>query len=398
VEPELTMFVIGSAVLLSYWFIHLAGRYHVPSVVLLLLTGIVARATTHFFHNSVVFPPQLLPVLGTCGLVLIVLEGALDLRLEPGRRSFLLRTFSSAALGVASTTLALAVAIEYLLGVPMLQALLLAAPFGVISSSVAIPTAETLQGEDREFVIYESSWSDIFGVMLFNALVVALNGGAFTINLLGGSFAIAIVGVAIGLGYYWLVGHLEGHVKFVPLLFALILVYVAADSLHLSPLLIVLILGLMLNNAHLLRRVPAFDRLHSSHFHAELGKLKHLTAEATFLVRTFFFLLLGYVTDVRTFLNPLAWGYAACIVAAIFVLRWLVLRACTSSPGKLNWMAPRGLVTVTLFFSMPAGSVPQIFPHGTLILVVLLSCIIMTLGLKFTKGSLAADSPHPQSK
>lgn len=380
-DKEVTMFVIGIGVLLSYWFSHLANRYRIPSVVLLLITGILARTTTHFFHNSVVFPPQLLPLLGTSGLVLIVLEGALDLRLETGHRSFLWRTFSAAALGVAATTMAIATAMEYFFGLSTLQALLVAAPFGVISSAVAIPTAQVLRREDREFVIYESSWSDIFGVMLFNALLVAVNGGGFTSNLLGGGIAVASAGVVVALAYYWLVGHLEGHVKFVPLLFALILVYAAADAMHLSPLLIVLILGLILNNADILRRFRVFDRLHSDHFDAELDKLKHLTAEATFLVRTFFFLLLGYVTDIRTFLDPVAWSYAIGIVALIFALRWLVLKACTVGPGPLIWMAPRGLITATLFFSTPAGIVPTAFPPGTLILVVLLSSVIMTVGL-----------------
>ena len=386
-DQEVTIFVIGGGVLLSYWFSHLGRRYHIPSVVLLLITGILTRLATHYFHNSVVIPAPLLPVLGTSGLVLIVLEGALDLKLEPGRRAFLLRTFFAAGLGVAITTIALACGLEALFGLSTTQALLLASPFGVISSSVAIPTAETLQQQDREFVIYESSWSDIFGVMLFNALLVALNGGAFTINLLGGSVAVAAAGVVVSLGFYWLVGNLESHVKFVPLLFALILVYAAAHAIQLSPLLIVLILGLILNNAHLLRRVPAFDRLHSNHYDAELDKLKHLTAEATFLVRTFFFLLLGYVTDLSSLVDPASWLAAIAIVCGIFVLRWLVLRAGSRSPGKLLWMAPRGLVTVTLFFNTPASMVPDSFPQGTLILVVLLSCLVMTVGLKLTKGA-----------
>ena len=89
--------------------------------------------------------------------------------------------------------------------------------------------------EGREFVVYESSWSDILGVMLFNALLVAVAGGAPALNLVGGGVAVVVIGVMLALAMYWLVGHLEGHVKFIPLLFALILVYAAADALHLSP-------------------------------------------------------------------------------------------------------------------------------------------------------------------
>lgn len=380
------MFLLGTAVLLSYWFSHLADRYRIPSVVLLIITGIVARTITHYYQNSVKLPPQLLPILGTSGLILIVLEGTLDLRLQPGRRSFLLRTFSAASLGVAATTLAIAVLMNIMFNLSWLAALLVAAPFGVISSAVAIPSAETLEAEDREFVIYESSWSDILGVMLFNALLVAFYGGGVTFTLLGGGLAVLLVGSVVALAFYWLVGHLEGHVKFLPLLFALILVYAGADAFQLSPLLIVLVLGLTLNNSHILRQFPVLDRLHSNHYEAELGRLKHLTAEATFLVRTFFFLLLGYVTDLRTFANPRAWTFAIMIVVVILAARWIALRI--SNKGRvfpLQWIAPRGLITATLFFSTPAGVLPQELPSGTLILVVLISCIVMTFGLQLSR-------------
>jgi NhaP-type Na+/H+ or K+/H+ antiporter len=380
------MIGIGIAVLLSYWFSHLASRYRVPSVVLLLAAGVLARAVTHFYHNSLILPPQLLPLLGTTGLVLIVLEGALDLRLAPERRAFLVRTFSAAALGVVSTTLAIAMLMKVSFGLPWMTALLISAPFGVISSAVAIPSAEMLASDNREFVIYESSWSDIFGVMLFNALLAAVGGSDIAAHLLGGGLAVLLAGALIALAFYWLVGHLEGTVKFLPLLFALILVYAGADTLHLSPLLIVLILGLTLNNSQLLRRFRVLDRLHSDHYDAELTKLKHLTAEATFLIRTFFFLLLGYVTDVSTFINPRAWLYATVIVAIILAMRWLLLQFLNKKDAlPLLWVAPRGLVTVTLFFNTPANILPETFPSGTLILVILISCIAMTMGLQLDR-------------
>lgn len=377
------MFGIGAVVLLSYWFNHVSERYRIPSVILLLATGILARAVTHAYDNTFALPSQLIPLLGTAGLVLIVLEGALDLRLDPRRKIFLLRTFGAAALGVAATTLLLAMALSLIFGLPALSACLIAAPFGVISSAVAIPTAASLQENDREFVIYESSWSDILGVMVFNALLVAFHGGAVTSNLFGGMIAVLLVGALVALAFYWLVGHLEGHVKFLPLLFALILVYAAADSLHLSPLLIVLILGLILNNPHVLRRFHVLDWMHSNHFDAELERLKHLTAEATFLVRTFFFLLLGYATDPGTFGDITAWLLAIGIVALIFGARWVTLYLANERQiFPLLWVAPRGLITATLFFSIPAGAAPEAFPKGTFILVVLISCIVMTAGMQ----------------
>jgi NhaP-type Na+/H+ or K+/H+ antiporter len=380
---EAMLIGISAAVLLSYWFSHLGRQLRFPSVIFLIATGIVLRELTDFRGATPPLPKGLLPLLGTVGLILIVLEGALDLDLQPGRRRFLLRTFGAAAVGVASCAAVLAAALAWGLDLPWSTALLIATPFAVISSAVAIPSAEVLSRGDREFVIYESSWSDILGVMLFNAALVAALGGGATLNFFGGGFAVLVMGSLIGLAVYWLVGHLEGHVKFLPLIFALILVYAGAKALHLSPLLIVLILGLMLNNPHLLRRVRWLDRLHSDHYGAELDKLKHLTAEATFLVRTFFFLLLGYSTDVDTLADPLTWAVAAGLVLAIFGLRWPLLWLFNGRITQpLLWAAPRGLITVLLFYSLPPGVVPAAFPEGALILVVLLSCVVMAVGLR----------------
>jgi NhaP-type Na+/H+ or K+/H+ antiporter len=371
------------AVLLSYWYMHLARRWRVPSVMLLLFTGLAARMATHATDTTIIVPPELISVLGTAGLVLIVLEGALDLELAPGRRVFLLRTFGAAALGIALTTLAIGWLLASIFGLSPALALLAAAPFGVISSAVAIPSAEALDREGREFVVYESSWSDIMGVMLFNALLVAAAGGAAALNLVGGGFAVLAIGVVLALGMYWLVGHLEGNVKFIPLLFALILLYAAADAMHLSPLLMVLVLGLTLNNAHLLRRIGWLQRLHNEAFERELERFKHLTSELTFLVRTFFFLLLGYVTDVKTLVEPRAWAYAIAISAIVFAVRWPALRLAGGEHGRQAfWIAPRGLITVTLFFNLPAA-VSQVLPPATLVLVVIITGVAMSAGLRW---------------
>ena len=391
---EALLIVISVCVLVSYWFSHLGRQLRFPSVILLLGAGLALREATDAYQVTLAVPPDLLPLLGTIGLILIVLEGGLDLNLKPGRRRFLLRTFGAAVLGVLLGTAALAAACHYGLGLAWPVAALMAVPFAVISSAVAIPSAEMLADEDREFIVYESSWSDILGVMLFNALVVATvsGGGGATLSFFGGGLAVLVLGALIGLAVFWLVGHLEGHVKFLPLIFALILVYAGAKALHLSPLLIVLILGLMLNNPHLILRIRWLEALHSNHYWAELDKLKHLTAEATFFVRTFFFLLLGYGTDLGTLVDARTWGVALAIVAAVFVLRvpvlWLLSGELRVRP--LLWAAPRGLITVLLFYSLPAGMVPEVFPPGALILVVLLSCVMMAVGFRRDGGRPAA--------
>jgi len=382
-RTEFLLIGIGAAVLLSYWFVHLGRVLRLPSVVFLLATGLIARAAVQESNLSLEAPAAMLPLLGTLGLILIVLEGALDLELERGQRKFILQTSGAALAGLLALVLPAGAALHYAAGFDWAGAFLIATPFAVISSAVAIPASSLLPAREREFVVYESSWSDILGVMIFNAAAVAYEGGGATTNLVVGGLAVLAIGGVIGLAMYWLVGHLEGHVKFMPLIFALILVYGAAKALHLSPLLIVMLLGLLLNNAHVLRKLRWLEPLHSAHYGVELDKLKHLTAEATFLARTFFFLLLGYQTDFASLADWRAWALAAIVVAFSVAVRWVVLYLVDGRRTRpLLWVTPRGLITVLLFYSLPESLVPADFPRGALILVVLLSCAVMAAGLR----------------
>ena len=47
-------------------------------------------------------------------------------------------------------------------------AIIYATPLSIISSAVAIPSSAGLRQQEKEFVVYESTFSDILGIMLFN--------------------------------------------------------------------------------------------------------------------------------------------------------------------------------------------------------------------------------------
>ena len=72
-------------------------------------------------------------------------------------------------LGFAATLAAFAALFHFALDFDVAVAVLAAIPFAVISSAVAIPAARGLAEQPREFVIYESSLSDIVGVLVFYA-------------------------------------------------------------------------------------------------------------------------------------------------------------------------------------------------------------------------------------
>lgn len=143
----------------------------VPSVIVLVAAGLVARPVLDSIGVQLNWAGMLVPIVGTIGLVLIVLEGALDIELRRERFRLIANTLFLAATGFIVCVVVFASAARLALDLSVVQAVLLATPLAVISSAVAIPSSSFLPAKRREFVIYESSMSDIIGVLVFYSLL-----------------------------------------------------------------------------------------------------------------------------------------------------------------------------------------------------------------------------------
>ena len=95
---------------------------------MLIGLGIVIN---YFLRFSGVVKPNLLPileVLGVVGLILIVLEAALDLRLLKEKVGLIAKSFLVALLGLGGTAYLAALALNFLMGVEVLSGLLYTIP------------------------------------------------------------------------------------------------------------------------------------------------------------------------------------------------------------------------------------------------------------------------------
>ncbi len=119
-------------------------------------------------------------------------------------------------------------------------------------------------------------------------------------------------------------------------------VYAAGDYLKGSGLLTVLIFGVTLAN---LPRTPHLTR--------QGARLLAFHAEFSFLVRSFFFVLLGVVAQFvsRRYIIPILGILAALVLARFLAVqgsRWVVKDVSREDTELLFWMLPRGLVTAVL--------------------------------------------------
>ncbi|AII53539.1 cation:proton antiporter [Hymenobacter sp. APR13] len=379
---------LSTAVILSYLFDLIARATKVPSVLMLLLTGIALRQAADYFDFTLAIPKVVLEIFGIIGLIMIVLEGALDLELTREKAPLIRRSFLAAVLMLVVQSVAIALLLQWYLGASFQTCLVNAVPLAVISSAIAIPSVANLMGEKQEFIVYESTFSDILGIMLFNfALQDNFAQGISVVTFSRDVVAVLVVAVLSTAALAFLLGRIRLHVKFFLILAFLVLLYSVAKKLHLSSLVLVLVFGLAVNNASLILRGPRLQRwLHPEQLAAELHPLKSITAESAFLIRTFFFLLFGFSITLSTLISGTLLLQGLLIVGVLTVIRFLYLRYVAKSDLIPElFIAPKGLITVLLFYSIPARHHLGEVGESLLFVVILLTGVLMMIGLQLTK-------------
>lgn len=170
--------VLSVMVVLSYFYNYLAGKLKIPSVLLLIASGLGLQYASQAFNLRIPPTQTMLEILGVTGLIFIVLEAALDLKLEKTKLPLISKAFFSALGLLALTAGFIALIFVYYFGTDFRQALIHAIPLSVISSAIAIPSVANMIEEKKEFVVYESTFSDILGIVAFNYIVAGNSSGA----------------------------------------------------------------------------------------------------------------------------------------------------------------------------------------------------------------------------
>ncbi len=395
-DSNSVLIFLSVVVIFSYIFDLLAKRTKIPSVLLLFGTGLGLQYLLPTFGLAPLEVAGTLPIIGTVGLILIVLEGALELRFEKDKIGLIRSTLASGFFILVITALAFTFLFQYIMHLPFQLCLVNAIPLAIISSAIAIPSVAELGKGNKEFVIYETSFSDILGIMFFNFAVSNKTFGFTSYLSLGKDIVVtSLLAIAISILFLYLMKHITHHIKFFLILALLILVYAVAKSFHLSSLIIVLFLGLFLNNAQFIpikkfQEVLVYNKLTN-----DLHQFLQLTAESAFIIRTFFFLIFGYYMDIQSILNVTVAMNGLVLVALIYIIRGLYIKyVAKRSISPLAYIAPRGLISILLFFSIPQDMRLDSNTDGLLLFVILATSLVMTFGLLRSKTEKPAVAPR----
>ncbi|RKV89467.1 MAG: sodium:proton antiporter [Bacteroidetes bacterium] len=384
--------------LIAYIFDVSSPKTRIPSVILLLLVGWAVRQGANFLGLHIPDLSPILPVIGTVGLILVVLEGSLEVELNRSKLGLIVRSTVVALLPIILLSMLLALAFEHFDGISFRTGLLNAIPLCVISSTIAISSSQNLPTKDSEFVTYESSLSDIFGVIFFNFVVrnEVIDLSSFT-EFGAQIVIILVVTVAATLGLSFLLSKIKHHVKFLPIILLIILIYTIAKMYHLPALIFIFVLGLFIVNLDKFERFRFMKRLRPEILVKEVSRLQELTKEITFSIRSLFFLLFGYLIETSELLNTNTLVWAIAISGGIFLVRFIFLKLSGQNVFPLLFIAPRGLITILLFISIPVGQTTNLVNNSLIIQVIIITALIMMIGLMTTgngKEKIASDMPQ----
>lgn len=378
--------ILGSLIIIiSYLFNLVASRYSIPSVLLLIVLGVALKGLVSATGMETPDLTPILEVLGTIGLIMIVLEASLDLELEREKRKVISKAFFTALVTLLLSALLIGGIMTIYLKVNMTTGLLYAVPLSIMSSAIIIPSVSALSKDKREFMVYESTFSDILGIMLFYFLISSMEAesvGEMGLDVLLNLSLTVLVSVAASYLLIFLFQKIRTELKLFLLIAVLILLYGISKMFHLSSLLIILVFGMMLSNRNIFfpgkLRVFLDEKQMSSIF----DNFKMITLESSFVVRTFFFVIFGFTIILTSLINFEVWLVSILVLAVLYGIRFAWFRLVIRKNIYPDiWMAPRGLITILLFYSIPDNLAVAEFNEGILLLVILASSITMAVSM-----------------
>lgn len=381
---------VSLIIILSFLFNGLSRKTNVPAVLMLIVLGVVLQYGLKYFNSGSMNFFPILEILGIVGLIMIVLEAALELELKREKLIPILKSFAVALIGLIGSTWAVVLILyNFIPEMTMQSAWLYATPLSILSSAIIIPSVSGLNGNKKEFHIYESTFSDIMGIMMFYFLTGKLTPSEDSglIGFAGNIVFTIVISLVASYAIIIIFQRIKSQIKLFLLIAILLLLYALGKKMHLSSLIIILIFGLIIANMKLFFRGKLSKYLDFEKAHRIYHELHTITAETAFVVRTFFFVIFGLSIAVASLFSLNVILISSVIIVSIYAIRYIILLVFVGKDIIPQlFIAPRGLITVLLFYSIPVEAQIATFEPGILLFVIIGTSLIMTFAMIYDKN------------
>lgn len=376
--------------ILSFFFSEVSRKTNIPSVLMLILLGIGLKFGLDYMGVDEINFFPILEVLGIVGLIMIVLEAALELELKKEKYIPIAKAMGIALIGLLlSAWVAALILHQFIPGMTMKAAWIYATPLSILSSAIIIPSVVGLNENKKEFHIYESTFSDILGIMLFYFLVGQMDAAEHSSGIAGFAGNVLLTIVLSLIASYLIVlvfQNIRSNVKLFLLIAVLLLLYALGKQMHLSSLIIILIFGLLIANMQLFFQGRLSKWLNFKEAKHVYEGLHVITMETAFVVRTFFFVIFGLTISLASLANLDVALVSGLIILSIYLIRYIILRLFVGQDIIPQlFIAPRGLITILLFYAIPVEAQVAGFEPGILLFIIIASSLIMTFAMVYDK-------------
>jgi cell volume regulation protein A len=315
----------------------LAQKIKIPDVAVFLIVGMLIGPAALGLID--IKPDSALnQIILLFGASYILFDGGASLRFSVLKQVWI-TIVVLATVGVVVTGAITSIAAYYVLGIPVLVALLLGATLASTDPATLVPVFRQIHIRDRvaQTVVSESAFNDATGAIItFSVLAVIMGTGQFSLtSSLLDLLKQSVIGIGAGAALGYLAALLIAHERWsflaeyapVVTLAAVIGAYFAADGFQASGFMAVFVFGIMLGNK---------DSFGFKMQPGEAQKLEDYVATTAFIMRLFIFILLGAQVDFNLMGQYLAGGI---IVVAIFMLiaRPVTVFLCALPDRRARW-------------------------------------------------------------
>jgi cell volume regulation protein A len=315
----------------------LAQKIRIPDVALFLLAGI-AIGPHALDLVDITADSALSQIILLFGASYILFDGGASLRFGVLKQVWI-TIVVIATLGLLISAGITGLAAHYILGIPLLVALLLGASLASTDPATLVPIFRQIHIRDRvaQTVVSESAFNDAMGAVLtFAILAVATGTGEF--SLAAAAFDLikqSAIGIGAGIVLGYLAAVLIAHERWaflaeyapVVTLVAVIGAYFAASGLQASGFMAVFVFGIMLGNKEMFG------------FQMEVGeaqKLDEFILTTAFIMRLFIFMLLGAQVDFAL-IGQYWLGGVAVVAVLMLVARPATVFLCALPDRRARW-------------------------------------------------------------
>jgi cell volume regulation protein A len=377
--------VLGAGAAAAY----IAERLRIPDVVLFLLAGLgLGPAGVGLIDIGVGSTANQLIVL--FGASYILFDGGALMRLAVLKKVWL-TVLLLATLGVVLSTAVVGAAIHYILGLPVIVALLAGSVIASTDPASLVPVFRQVKVRERlkQTVIAESACNDAVATMLTFALLAMATGGDVSV-LQGGQRFLwqALIGVLVGAvaGYGTCVAIAHEHLSFLreslPLATLLVVAaaVLAADHYQASGFMAVFVAGVIIGNKQFFGFAMTTE---------EERLMEDFVVTTGLIMRMFIFILLGSQANLEL-LREYALPAVAISVVLIVGARPVVVLLCAASDLRAMWTFRELLF---LCWTRETGVIPAALssmligagaPHADVIAAVTFMAIFATILLQAT--------------